>query len=151
MERGKPHGEDSDREGRDSLASCWRPRPPRVAAEPFRCRGTVGPIHRLLDEHTEQDQAGTQRPKPQGCDAAGQTAATLASGPAPLVSPRGPVRPALCGHLPLPVTSTSSGNLCSHCCPRVSGGRRSLLEWGQTKPQSSRETLGAAKRQLLFI
>ena len=48
------------REGRDGLASSWRsPHPPRVGPDPFRHQGIVGPIHRLLDEHTERGKAGT--------------------------------------------------------------------------------------------
>lgn len=85
---------------------------------------------------------GTQRPKPPAAPAA-----ALASGPAPTVSPRARASGALWPSAP-PVRAPLPGNLCSHCCPRVSAGRRSLLEWGQTKPQSSRETLRAAKRQL---
>ena len=55
------------------------------------------------------------------------------------------------GACPSPSRAPLPANQCSHCFPRVSGGRRSLLEWSQIKPQSSRETLGAAKRQLLCI
>lgn len=79
------HREDSDQEGRDGSPAAAVFTHPGWQQSPFGVKVPWGPTHRLLDEHTGQDQAGNSRGQNHRA-----ARPRLGLGPAPTVSPRAP-------------------------------------------------------------